>query len=85
MATALTQYLANRGIAYDVLLHPHTERASASAEASHVPGNRVTKAVVLKSDDVPAESRCAVAIIVRSHSSERSASRMQHAQAWRLI
>jgi Ala-tRNA(Pro) deacylase len=33
------------------VLYPHTERASASAEASHVPANRVAKAVVLKSDD----------------------------------
>ena len=51
VATALRQYLVNRGIAYDVMVHPHTERASASAEASHVPANRVAKAVVLKNDE----------------------------------
>jgi hypothetical protein len=43
VATVVTRYLANRGIASDIVLNPHTERASASAEASHVPANRVAK------------------------------------------
>jgi hypothetical protein len=45
VATVVTRYLANRGIASDIVLNPHTKRASASAEASHVPANRVAKAI----------------------------------------
>jgi len=51
VAATLAQYLAVRGIAYDVVAHPHTETASASAEASHLPADRLAKAVVLKGED----------------------------------
>ena len=47
VAAKLAQYLSDRGVAYDVVEHPHTEAASASAEASHLPSGRLAKAVVL--------------------------------------
>ncbi len=51
VAATLAQYLADRGVAYDVVEHPHTETASASAEASHLTADRLAKAVVLKGAD----------------------------------
>jgi Ala-tRNA(Pro) deacylase len=51
IAIALAQYLAERGVTYDVIDHPHTETASQSAEASRIPPDRIAKAVVLKGGD----------------------------------
>lgn len=53
MAVAITvqQYLEDRGVAYEVLTHAHTVSASRTAQKSHVPGDRVAKAVVLKADE----------------------------------
>ena len=52
MAIALTlqQYLAEHGINYDVLPHAPTQSSMRTAEASHVPGEYLAKAVVLKGD-----------------------------------
>jgi Ala-tRNA(Pro) deacylase len=51
VAATLADYLADRGIAYNVVEHPHTETASASAEACHLSAHRLAKAVVLKGED----------------------------------
>ena len=51
IAIALAQYLAERGVPYDVVEHPHTETASESAAASRIPPDRIAKAVVLKGGD----------------------------------
>jgi len=51
IAITLAQYLVNGGIEYDLVPHPHTETASASAAANQVPADSVAKAVVLKSRD----------------------------------
>lgn len=53
MAIAMTvsEYLADHGVAYDVLTHPHTLTSHQSARASHVPGGRLAKSVVLEDDD----------------------------------
>jgi len=53
MAVAITlqQYLENQGVEYEVLVHSHTVSASRTAQKSHVPGDRLAKAVVLKSDE----------------------------------
>jgi Ala-tRNA(Pro) deacylase len=51
IAIGLAQYLAERGVPYDVIEHPHTETASQSAEASRIPPDRIAKAVVLKGGD----------------------------------
>ena len=46
----LATYLEQAGIQPEVLTHPHSPSASRSAEASHVSGNRVAKAVLLKDE-----------------------------------
>jgi Ala-tRNA(Pro) deacylase len=53
MAVAITlqQYLEDQGVEYEVLVHSHTVSASRTAQKSHVPGDQVAKAVVLKSDE----------------------------------
>ena len=51
IAIGLARYLAERGVPYDVIEHPHTETASQSAEASRISPDRIAKAVVLKGGD----------------------------------
>jgi len=51
IAIALARYLAEQGVPYDVVQHPHTVTASESAKLSHVPIGRLAKAVVLKGED----------------------------------
>lgn len=50
MAIALTlqQYLDDQDIDYDVLTHNRTATSSEVAEASHIPGDKLAKAVVLR-------------------------------------
>lgn len=50
IALTLQQYLAEHGIAYDELSHAPTQSSMRTAEASHVPGNFLAKAVMLKED-----------------------------------
>lgn len=52
MAIALTlqQYLAEHAINYDLLPHSPTQSSMRTAEASHVPGHCLAKAVVVKED-----------------------------------
>ena len=51
IAMKVSDYLADHDIAYDVLTHPHTLSSSESAQASHVPGSRLAKSVILEDDD----------------------------------
>jgi len=51
IALTLAQYLIDRGVAYNLVPHLHTETASASAAASNVPADSVAKAVVLRGGD----------------------------------
>lgn len=51
IAITLAEYLLDRHVAYDLVPHPHTETALASASASHLPADKVVKAVVLKGGD----------------------------------
>jgi len=51
IANTVSDYLANHGVDYDVLAHPHTMTSSESAQASHVPGARLAKSVVLEDQD----------------------------------
>lgn len=66
VATTLQQYLADHRVSYDTLEHAETPSASRTAQASHVPGNRLAKGVVLKKRDgyvlavVPASHRVAL-------------------------
>jgi Ala-tRNA(Pro) deacylase len=51
IAITLAQYLAQRGVKYDTVKHPHTVTASESARTSRISLNRLAKAVVLKGED----------------------------------
>ena len=48
IALKLEQYLTRHGIQYDLLPHTPTLSSTRTAEASHVPGDRVAKAVLLR-------------------------------------
>lgn len=51
IAITLAQYLAERGVKYNVVEHPHAVTASESAKTSHISLNRLAKAVVLRGED----------------------------------
>ena len=51
IAISLKHYLDDQGAAYECLEHKRTGCSSRSAEASHVPGDCLAKAVVLKRSD----------------------------------
>ena len=51
IAMKLSDYLADHDIAYDVVTHPHTATSSETAQASHVPGSRLAKSVILQDED----------------------------------
>lgn len=51
IAMTLRQFLSDQGIAYEVATHPRTLTAAQTAEAVHVTGDRIAKAVVVKDAD----------------------------------
>jgi Ala-tRNA(Pro) deacylase len=51
IAITLAQYFLDRDVAYELVPHPHTETALASAAASGLPADSVVKSVVLKGAD----------------------------------
>jgi len=53
MAIALTlrKYLAENGVAYDVLPHHHTTSSMESAQSAHIAGENLAKSVILEDDD----------------------------------
>lgn len=51
IAITVSDYLEDHDVAYDVLVHPHTMTSSESAHASHVPGGRLAKSVLLEDED----------------------------------
>jgi len=51
IAATLAQHLLDCGVAYELVPHPHTETARASAAVSGLPADSVVKAVVLKGGD----------------------------------
>ncbi len=62
VATTLQDYLESRGIAYDIIEHPHTDSAMRAAEAAHVPGDQLAKPVLLGD-----EHSCLLAVIPATH------------------
>jgi Ala-tRNA(Pro) deacylase len=68
IASKLASYLAKRGIAYEVVIHPRTMSATRTAQASHVPGDRLAKAVVVRDDE-----GFKVAVLPASHQIELGA------------
>ncbi len=71
IALTLRQYLDDKHIDYDVLTHKLTHSSEGTARASHVPGDRLAKAVVLTREGgfvvavVPACARVHLAVIER--------------------
>lgn len=51
IAITLKQYLSDNHIKYDTLSHPYTLSSTKTAQASHIPGSRIAKAVLLKKED----------------------------------
>ena len=51
VATTLASYLNHTGIAFDLLDHVPTYSASQTAQASHISGKAIAKAVLLKDDE----------------------------------
>jgi Ala-tRNA(Pro) deacylase len=62
LATTLQNYLADQKIAYEVITHRPTTTSSSTAEASHVSGDCVAKAVIVKDED-----RFMMAVLPASH------------------
>ena len=50
IAPTIQDYLAERQIAYEVLSHPRTTTSATTAQAAHLPGRSVAKAVVVEDD-----------------------------------
>ena len=52
MAIALTlrKYLAENGVAYDILPHAHTSSSMNSAHSAHISGENLAKSVILEDD-----------------------------------
>ena len=48
ISITLAEYLENEGIAYDLVVHPHTSSSLESAESAHIPGDNLAKSVVLE-------------------------------------
>ena len=51
VASHLKAYLEKNGITYDVIAHPQTSNARASARAAHIPGDYMLKSVVVHCDE----------------------------------
>jgi len=51
MTSTLQKYLADKGIAYDVMTHRHTDNTINTANAAHVPARRMAKPVMLEDED----------------------------------
>lgn len=53
MAIALTlrKYLAENGIAYDILSHSHTSSSMNSAQSAHISGKNLAKSVILEDEN----------------------------------
>ena len=52
MAIALTlrKYLAENGVAYDIVSHPHTSSSMDTAQSAHVSGKNLAKSVILEDE-----------------------------------
>jgi Ala-tRNA(Pro) deacylase len=51
IASRLKAHLDSAGVRYETAAHPRTVTASESAEAAHVPGDRLAKTVVIHLED----------------------------------
>ncbi len=66
ISNSLRNFMLTEGVHYDVLCHTHTSCSNETAEAAHVPGDRLAKAVLLEDEDgyvlvvLPASHRLAL-------------------------
>lgn len=51
IATSVESYLSREGILYDTLHHAPTKDSMHSAQAAHIPGDRLAKCVLLEDDN----------------------------------
>jgi Ala-tRNA(Pro) deacylase len=51
IAAALQRYLDDRGIRYDVVVHPRAVTSQQAAAAAHIPGDKIAKSVVVEDED----------------------------------
>ena len=51
IASKVVDYMAQRGIKYDVVTHEHSRNSIETALLAHIPGDRLAKSVVLEDDD----------------------------------
>jgi Ala-tRNA(Pro) deacylase len=68
IARRLKLHLEAEGVPYETVAHPRTATASESAQAAHVPGDRLAKAVVIHVESGPV-----VAVVPSSHRVDLSA------------
>lgn len=66
IAMSVQQYLADCGVEYELISHPRSNSSAATAELSHVPGDRIAKGVVMKD-----ERGYVLAVVPASHHVER--------------
>lgn len=62
ISATVREYLDKQGIKFQIQAHPHTESSMRTAEAAHVSGERVAKAVLLKD-----ESGYVLAVVPSTH------------------
>lgn len=51
IALKLRKFLADNGIAYDILSHSHTSSSMNTAQSAHISGHILAKSVILEDDD----------------------------------
>jgi len=51
IALTLQKYLAQKGIAYDLLPHRHTDTSLNSATSAHIPADKLAKPVILEDEN----------------------------------
>ncbi|HVL09338.1 deacylase [Imbroritus primus] len=47
VSATMQQYMRSKGCEFEVMWHPHTRTSMETAEAAHIPGDRLAKAVLL--------------------------------------
>jgi Ala-tRNA(Pro) deacylase len=72
ISASVKGYLSREGVDYDTLTHPATRDASHTAQAAHIPGDRLAKGVVLQDEKgyviavIPASHRLDLAAVARA-------------------
>lgn len=47
IAASVQNYLTREGVPYEMIAHEHTRDSTHSAQAAHIPGDRLAKCVML--------------------------------------